>query len=137
MNENFSNEDDTELINKKFWSYVKSHSNCHRIPEVVTHNNTSRKKSRDKAELFNNYFCEQFSDPSTYSIDIDWEDDHTFNIDFSTTRIMSHLSKINPNKAQGPDGIHGRILKHCASSLSYPLSLLFKLSYNTGYIIYT
>ena len=134
MSENFENEDDSELINKKFWSYVKSNSNCHRIPEVVTSNNISRKKSSDKAELFNNFFCDQFSDPSTYSIDINFENDHTFNIDFSTSRIKYYLSKINPNKAQGPDEIHGRILKHCASSLAYPLSILFKISYNTGYI---
>ena len=118
MNDNFANEDDTELINKKFWSYVKSNSNCHRIPEVVTSNTRSRKKSIDKAELFNEFFCDQFSDPSTYSIDINWENDHTFNIDFSTSRIKYYLSKINPNKAQGPDEIHGRILKHCASSLA-------------------
>ena len=36
--------------------------------------------------------------------------------------------------AQGPDGIHGKILKNCSSSLAYPLSLIFKLSYNTGCI---
>ena len=57
MNDNFENEDDTELINKKFWSYVKSNSNCHRIPEVVNFNNRSRKMSSDKAELFNDFFC--------------------------------------------------------------------------------
>ena len=40
---------------------------------------------------------------------------------------------INPNKACGPDGIHGRILKNCPHSLAQPLSILFNLSYNTGY----
>ena len=44
------------------------------------------------------------------------------------------MSKINSNKACGPDAIHGKILKNCAVSLAYPLSLLFKLSYNTGSI---
>ncbi len=42
------------------------------------------------------------------------------------------IGNINSNKACGPDGIHGKVLKNCASSLAYPLSLLFKLSYNTG-----
>ena len=44
------------------------------------------------------------------------------------------MSNINSNKACGPDGIHGKILKNCAVSLAYPLSLMFKLSYNTGCI---
>ena len=49
-------------------------------------------------------------------------------------RIRKLLVKINSNKASGPDAIHGKILKSCAASLAYPLSLLFKLSYNTGSI---
>ena len=44
------------------------------------------------------------------------------------------LSKINSNKAQGPDGLHGQILKKCAVGIAYPLSLIFKISYNTGCI---
>ena len=44
------------------------------------------------------------------------------------------LKSSNVNKACGPDGICGRILKNCAGSLAYPLSLIYKLSYNTGII---
>ena len=48
--------------------------------------------------------------------------------------IRKLLKNVNSNKAQGPSGIHGTILKKCAIGLAYPLSLLFKLSYNTGKI---
>ena len=44
------------------------------------------------------------------------------------------LNNINPNKAPGPDGIHGKVLKNCATSLAQPLSILFNLSYRTGQI---
>ena len=44
------------------------------------------------------------------------------------------LAKINSNKAGGPDAIYGKILKNCAVSLAYPLSILFRISYNTGCI---
>ena len=44
------------------------------------------------------------------------------------------LNNINPNKAPGPDGIHGKVLKNCATSIAQPLSILFNLSYRTGQI---
>ena len=134
MSDNFEDEHDSDLINKKFWSYVKSNSNSHRIPEVVTFEGISRKKHVDQAELFNDFFYKQFSERSSYDIDIDYSNDSAFDIDFNPTRISSILKNINPNKAQGPDGIHGRILKHCANSLCHPLSMLYKLSYNCGYL---
>ena len=75
-------------------------------------NVTFRNKAIDKVELFNEYFCEQFSDPSLYDTDINWTNDSTLNeIDFAIPRIEKFLSCINSNKACGPDGIHGKILK--------------------------
>ena len=44
-------------------------------------------------------------------------------------RVYDMLSNINPNKAIGPDKIHGRILKNCAFPLYRPLSYLFTKSY--------
>ena len=134
MRDNLYNGDDPNLITKKFWSHVKSTSKSHRIPECIHRNNTFRNKPEDKAELFNTYFFDQFSCPSNYNIDIDWSHDHSNDIDFSPSKIGRLLSNINSNKAHGPDGIHGQVLKHCARTLAFPLSLLFKLSYNTGFL---
>ena len=50
------------------------------------------------------------------------------------TLVTQLLDDINTNKAPGPDGIHGCFLKHCSKSLCRPLSIIFKLSYNTGII---
>ena len=55
-------------------------------------------------------------------------------VDFSCTRVKQFLDAINTNKAPGPDGIHGCVLKYCSRSLCRPLSIIFKLSYNTGVI---
>ena len=44
------------------------------------------------------------------------------------------LKSINVNKACGPDGLSGKILKNCCGSLAYPLSLLYRISYNSGII---
>ena len=93
-----------------------------------------RNKALDKADLFNNFFFDQFSDSSNYDIDIDFKNDEIFNVDFCHRKIRKLLSSIKSSKACGPDGIHGKILKNCAVSLAYPLSILYKLSYNSGCI---
>ena len=134
MRENLTDHDDTALITKKFWSYVKSSSNSHRIPECVEYLGTLRFDRKEQSELFNDFFFAQFSSPSSYGINIDVSNDSRFDIVFDAKRVYELLKNINSNKAQGPDGIHGKILKNCASSLSYPLSVLFKMSYNSGYI---
>lgn len=89
---------------------------------------------KEKADLFNDFFYDQFSEPSTYNIDIDFSNDSRFDIAFDPSYIHKLLHNINSNKAQGPDGIHGKVLKNCANSLAIPLSKLFKLSYNMGYV---
>ena len=132
MRDNLYNKDDPSLITKKFWAHVKSNSKSHRLPECMSLKGTFRNQPLDKANLFNNYFSDQFSDASNYDINIDWSNDGLFDINFDHIKIRHLLSAINSNKACGPDGIHGKILKHCAVSLAFPLSMLFKLSYNSG-----
>ena len=70
----------------------------------------------------------------TNDIDIDFSHDMEFDIDFDFRRVRKLLKNVKPNKAAGPDNIHGKILKNCAVSLAYPLSLIFKTSYNSGMI---
>ena len=65
-------EDDTDpsLISKKFWKHVKSKSKSTRIPETVWHKDKFRKNLQDQANLFNDFFFEQFSTKSKYNTDI-------------------------------------------------------------------
>ena len=132
MRENMYNTDDPALITKKFWSHYKFASKSQRIPERMYLNSCYRDAAEDKANLFNKYFCDQFSDKSNYNISIDYANDNTFDISLYREKIQKLLSNINSNKASGPDAIHGKILKFCAVSLAYPLSIMFNISYNTG-----
>ena len=134
MNDNLYNDDDPALITKKFWSHVKSSSKHSRIPDRMYFKETFRDSPTDKANMFNLFFSEQFSDASTYDIDIDWSNDIDFDMTFNPETIQVLLKNINSNKSCGPDGIHGKILKNCANSLALPLSLLYELSYNSGII---
>ena len=129
MRANFSDEFSDNAITKKFWSYVKSTSNAHRIPEHINYNGRFRTSPSEQANLFNAFFYEQFSDKSLYNISIDYS--KNFDIDFEVHEIYNILRQLDPNKAPGPDLIHGQILKNCASSLSVPLQILFRTSYYT------
>ena len=134
MDSNFEEEMNRNLITKKLYSYVKSKSNSHRIPDLISYGNKLKSKRLDQCNLFNQYFADQFSDPSLYNIPIDYSQDHKFSINFNTDKIGSLLKNLDSNKAQGPDEIHGKILKKCFYSLNKPLVILFQLSYNTGII---
>ena len=125
-------EDDNVVINKRFWSHIKSNSNCSRIPDSVYYNGRYRTEAHDKCELFNSFFSAQFSETSIYDIHVDRYFDPLFNINFSSSDVYNFLKNVNPSKAAGPDGIDGYVLKKCCSSLSLPLSILFQISYNTG-----
>ncbi len=129
MRSNFSEEQRVNTITKKFWSYVKATSNTHRIPESVHHNGVHRSNTTEQANLFNNYFFEQFSSPSIYDININYS--ANFDIQFKEHSIKQLLKNLDPNKAPGPDNIHGKVLKNCANSLALPLTLLFQTSYYT------
>ena len=135
MNSNFDNlVNNINYIKKKFWSYVKSKSNSHRIPELISYKNKMKSSRKDQCTLFNEFFCDQFTESSLYNIDIDLSNENLHKLDFSEEKISSLLSNIDPNKSQGPDEIHGQILKSCYNSLNKPLSLLFKKSYETSTI---
>ena len=62
-------------------------------------NSCYRDTSEDKANLFNKYFCDQFSDKSNYNIPIDYANDNTFDISLYHAKIQKLLSNINYNKA--------------------------------------
>ena len=130
MRLNVSDESDPALISKKFWSYVKSKCKSARIPETVHYEERYRSNCSEQAEMFNEYFSKQFSEPSVYDTDIDFKNACALN----NLDVLLILKSTNPSKAAGPDGIHGMILKNCACSLAKPLTMLFNQVYVTGCI---
>ncbi|KAL5268986.1 hypothetical protein ACHWQZ_G002719 [Mnemiopsis leidyi] len=131
---NFVDDSDPALISKRFWTHVKSRSKSTRIPETVKYCNRFRSDPKDQANLFNEFFYNQFSEASNYNIDIDFVNNDFLDLQFHSEDIFKILKMMNANKAAGPDGIHGKVLKNCARSLAYPLSILFNLSFVTGCI---
>ena len=48
--------------------------------------------------------------------------------------MVKKLSKLNPSKACGPDGIPSAVLKNCASELAEPLTTLMNRSIKGGVV---
>ena len=132
MRSNLCDPSNPNALTKKFWSYVKSNSNTSRIPTNVYRAEVHANDDVKQAELFNAFFYEQFSLSSNYGIDIDFSNDSFQQFEFEPHDVMQILKNIDINKSQGPDGINGAILKHCAPSLVFPLSILFNISYSSG-----
>ena len=132
MRANFDDDLNPNAITKKFWSSVKSASKSSRISEKMHFGNTIRNNSEEIANLFNQHCYNQFSDRSTYEIDIDFSNDHFSDFALDERNIYDALKNLNPNKSKGPDNIDGLLLKNCAQSISYPLTILFNISFRTG-----
>ena len=119
MRENLYDHEDTNLLSKKFWTYVKRTTKSNRIPEIVCRGSSI--SSDTKTNMFNKFFSDQFSEPSIYNTDIGFESDTDFDIYFSPSRVRALLAAINTNKACEPDEIPGMVLKMCSDSVAIPL----------------
>ena len=132
MRSNFQDEAGPDTISKKFWSYVKFTSKSARIPETVSYSGKFRNKPADKADLFNQFFFNQFSESSKYDININFTNDTSYNYKIDFREVRKILKSLNQHKSMGPDGISGRVLKMCAGSLAYPITYIYNLSFACG-----
>jgi hypothetical protein len=92
---------------------------------------------KQKAELFNSYFCSVFRPLKTLSITgdsplllspVEQLSDKTV----SEEEIAHHLAHLDPTKATGPDGIPARVLRECSYAIAPSLCSLFNHSLHTG-----
>ena len=71
MRENLFNNDDPASTTEKFWCHVKSNNKIQRRPEVIQLDGRYRTIAKDMADLFNDFFSDQFSGGSEYGISVD------------------------------------------------------------------
>ena len=117
--------------NSKIYSYIKSISRQDQLPPQMFHESISAVSDKDKANLFNRYFFSVYSsNSSSISLETTPPPPHSSisDLHFCHSDVYVALTKLDPLKAMGIDGIGPKILRHCACALSHPILHLFQVS---------
>ena len=131
---------------KRFWKLFKLNSRASNIPQSVLWKTENDQKVANNtisiAELFNSYFASIFTNhlhnhemKNTDTADFNEPPPQILNeINFSELEVFAALRSLNPDKALGPDGIPGRILKETAKQIAPSLTLLFNKSLHSAVV---
>ena len=88
-----------------------------------------------KAEILNETFCSYFTkNDGNMPVMSAVTSAHLQSVDFSPNFVHKAIQKLKTNASGGPDIIPPVFFKNCREELAYPLSILFTLSFKTGYI---
>lgn len=91
----------------------------------------------DDPNIMANAFVEAFSsvfviesalDPSPHQVC----QGNISSVQFHPVNVEAQLKALDVDSAMGPDRLHPRLLKECASDLAYPLSVIFNMSMADG-----
>jgi hypothetical protein len=122
---------------RRWWSLSKKllHNKTTSVPSLNVENNILS-GDLEKAEAFNSYFvqCSTLDDsesvlPNEYPL---LTPNTLDTLKTSVTDVRNCLSKLDPSKAFGPDGVSPRLLKEGAHQLSTSLCKLFNTSLQNG-----
>ena len=123
----------------KFWSFHSLKTKTKRLPEVITYRSKAKsaKDPLEKASLkttsLDQCSPQKISDLSAVVPHSDVVNpDLLMEVSTSNNMVKDIISMLDIIKATGIDGISARVLKECAEELSYPLTLLFNLSFRSG-----
>ena len=125
---------------KKLWRYVKTRMKSK--PGIAPLNNRKTKSKstneQEQANILSDYFSEVLEkEPDG---DIPFLSPRRLltapltDVVISEEKVLKRLKNLNPTKSSGPDGLHPRIIKEVATSLSPIIHKLFTKSLETGYV---
>src|SRR6201990_3487409 len=112
---------------KKFFSFYKFKSKDKKIGPIKIGGNLVS-SDKELVNIFNAYFASVFTEERLdSSLETNSSNIHARNrcaaFEIELNEIKSLLEHIDPNKAAGPDGVYGRILKEGSSSIAKALTV--------------
>ena len=121
---------------RKLYSHLHDLRNSNSTPIPLLHNKSVTTDPSQIAEIFNDYFHSTFNVSSPFTLppvnQLPTPNNQLSNIHISKCDVYETLALIDTTKCTGWDNIHPRLLKHCAISLSTPVTTLFNLSLKTS-----
>ena len=126
---------DTDKTRKALYSYIKNNRTDNNGVSTLVVNGKSHSSPKEKADALNHQFSSVFSPISDSVPNLGTPiapeiPDITFNVD----GVKAMITKLQPNKAGGPDNISAKFLKETGETLAPALTLLFQASYNQSTI---
>ena len=124
---------------KSFWKYANSKTKTRSgVPKLKKRDGSWAESDKDKADELNKYFSSVFTREDITSMPNNFPPGPS-NTTFSFTPlsiedIIKKITKLKPNKAPGPDGLHPTIIKELRLEIAYPLCLLFNMSLEQGIV---
>ena len=123
--------------NKKLWAFIKSKNQENvGISDLRDESDNLIQDPVSKANILNKQFCSVFSNPLPKIFLVGKIFTKKLpdmgKISICKNGVFTLLSHIKSNKAMGPDGIPGNILKMCAYELAPVYQLLFQASIDQG-----
>ena len=117
---------------KKFFSFYKLGSTTKSIGPLRVNDEVVSRDS-EMVEVLNNEFKSVFTiedESSLASLQPQTETSEMVGEIGTVSRdlVMKYIRKIKPNKAEGPDEIHARLLRECEKEISLPLAMIFSKS---------
>ena len=124
---------------KKFWKAMKclNKSQCS-IP-TLSHGDATVQTDIGKADLLNSFFSSCYNLSHSPLVPSEYQNSQSpqecpEEILCNEEEVYQLLSSLDVTKANGPDGISARAMKHTATSITPSITKLFNLSLRTGQI---
>jgi len=106
-----------------------------KVAQLTGDNGALSSTDQEAAQILGQFFSSVFvHETATQLEDSEQSTNQTDNpeVTIDEETVKRKLLKLQEDKEQGPDSIHPAVLRNCAYTLSKPLSLIFKKSFQEG-----
>ncbi|MEW8547283.1 MAG: reverse transcriptase domain-containing protein, partial [Candidatus Thiodiazotropha sp.] len=126
--------------NKLFWSYVRSKSKTKKsVCKLDKGNGELTKDEQETASILNDYFASVFELEDDQNLPNFEEQSYMNileNIDITENKVLKAINQVNPNKSQGPDSFHPKLIKETQKVLCKPLTIIYQKSLSEAKVPY-